>query len=77
MSALDETSTVEAVLDELLAAAPELRSLQAARRGGDTDRENPTGDELIAADAAADEHLVDALAAIEGVGTVASEDKVM
>ena len=72
---MHESATVDAIIDELLATAPDLRALQAARRGGETDEENPTGDELIAADAAADEHLVDALAAIDGVGTVASEER--
>ncbi|WP_049894507.1 class 1 fructose-bisphosphatase [Salinarchaeum sp. Harcht-Bsk1] len=75
MSTVHADATVDEILEELLATAPELRSLQAARRGGETDEENPTGDELIAADAAADEHLVDALAAIDGVGTVASEER--
>jgi fructose-1,6-bisphosphatase I len=74
-SAVDRAATAERVVDAVLDAAPEIRRLQAERRGGAADRENPTGDDVIAADVAADEYLVDRLVDVDGVGAVASEER--
>ncbi|MFB6079759.1 MAG: class 1 fructose-bisphosphatase [Haloferacaceae archaeon] len=65
---------VEAVLDEVAAAAPEVRAALPGRRGH-TGEVNPTGDDRLAADAHADDLLTDRLAALDGVGAVASEER--
>lgn len=67
-------STVDAILDELAVTAPEIRADLSGRRR-QTAGENPSGETQIAADVAADELLVERLSAIEGVGTVATEER--
>jgi len=75
MNDADRAAGIDEIVDVVLDAAPEIRGLQTDNRGGTLDRSNPTGDDIIAADDAADELLVDRLAAIEAVGTVASEER--
>ncbi len=65
---------VDAILDTVAAAAPTLRANFRGRRGGEAG-ENPTGDTRVAADVMADEHFVDHLGSIDGVGTLASEER--
>lgn len=71
-------SDADAVADRVIAAvaevAPKVRDGLVRRRGDTLDRTNPTGDRVIAADAMAEEHFFERLAAIDGVGEIASED---
>jgi fructose-1,6-bisphosphatase I len=67
-------STVEDVFDTVAATAPEIRESLPGRRvaeGG----ENPSGETRLAADAYADDLLLDRLAALDGVGAYASEER--
>ncbi len=66
--------TITAILDVLTTVAPEIRAGLIGRRGRTT-TENPTGDTQLAADVMADELLVDRLTALDGVGSVASEER--
>lgn len=75
MNGSSSAETIDRIVDVVLGAAPEIRRLQAEHRGATIDRSNPTGDDVIAADAAADELLVDRLAETDGVGAVASEER--
>ncbi|GAB3680929.1 class 1 fructose-1,6-bisphosphatase [Salinarchaeum chitinilyticum] len=75
MTGSNSAETIDRIVDAVLGAAPELRRLQAEHRGATIDRSNPTGDDVIAADDAADELLVDRLTEIDGVGAVASEER--
>jgi fructose-1,6-bisphosphatase I len=65
---------VTAVLDAVAAAAPDVRAALPGRRT-QTTGVNPTGDERLAADAHADDLLTDRIAALDGVGAVASEER--
>jgi fructose-1,6-bisphosphatase I len=67
-------ATVEAVLDVVASTAPEIRAGLPGRRT-ETDVENPSGEQVMAADAWADELLADRIAAIDGVGAYASEER--
>ena len=66
--------TVEAVLDAVAATAPEVRAGLPGRRRK-ADEENPSGESVMAADLWADERLAERIAAIDGVGAYASEER--
>ena len=68
--------TVDRILETVASLAPEIRAGLPGRRTGEVAAgENPTGDEQLAADLYADELLAEALLAIDGVGTYASEER--
>lgn len=75
MSVVVPEQAADRVLDAVLDAATEIRAAQLARRDGGGAGRNPSGEERTAADAVADRLLVDHLAAIDGVGQVASEER--
>ena len=66
--------TVEAILDAVATAAPEIRSGLPGRRTK-TDAENVSGEQQLAADVWADELLGERIGAIDGVGHYASEER--
>lgn len=68
------TDAVDRVVASVADAAEEVRTGLADRRNA-TGEENPSGERLLAADAHADEVLLDRLGAVEGVGEVASEER--
>ena len=70
----DAGGTVEAVLDVVAEAAPEIRAGLPGRRRK-SDEENPSGEVVTAADVWADELLGDRVGAVDGVGTYASEER--
>jgi fructose-1,6-bisphosphatase I len=65
---------VDEILDVVAATAPEIRESLPGRRV-EQDTENPSGETQLAADAYADDLLLDRLGAIDGVGTYASEER--
>jgi fructose-1,6-bisphosphatase I len=67
------SQTVEAIFDAVAAVAPEIREGLPGRRVY-LDEENPSGEEVLAADVHADDLLCDRLTAIDGVGGYASEE---
>ncbi len=67
-------TTVDDILDAVAAAAPEIRASLPGRRVAQG-TENPSGETQLAADAHADELLLDRLGSIDGVGTYASEER--
>lgn len=67
-------TTVEEILDVVAATAPEIRQSLPGRRV-EQGTENPSGETQLAADAYADDLLLDRLRAIDGVGTYASEER--
>jgi fructose-1,6-bisphosphatase I len=69
----DHEQTVENVFDAVAAVAPEIRGSLPSRRSY-LDDENPSGEQMLAADAYADELLEDRLGGIDGVGAYASEE---
>ena len=71
---LDAVAVAEAVLDAAAAVAPEIRAGLPGRRRY-LDDENPSGEDVLAADVYADELLERALGDIDGVGTYASEER--
>jgi len=75
MSVLATEQAADRVIDVVLDAAPAIRSAQVERRDDAAAGENPSGEQRIAADVAADRHLVEALADVDGVGQVASEER--
>ncbi|PSQ16851.1 fructose-bisphosphatase class I [Halobacteriales archaeon QS_8_69_26] len=70
----DRSDPVDAVIDLLAAAAPEIATGLRGRREA-VDEENPSGERVMAADVWADEVLVDRLTDLDGVGEVASEER--
>jgi fructose-1,6-bisphosphatase I len=68
------TETVEAILDAVAATAPEIRAGLASRREYET-AENPSGEQMLAADLHADELLEARLLAVDGVASYASEER--
>jgi fructose-1,6-bisphosphatase I len=69
-----QTDAVEAVVDAVIETAPEIADGLRGRREA-VDEENPSGERVTAADVWADDLLVDRLAAIDGVGEVATEER--
>ncbi|QZA87956.1 fructose-1,6-bisphosphatase [Salinarchaeum sp. IM2453] len=67
-------TVVDAIIDEIAAATPEIREILSGRRGK-TAKTNPSGETQIAADVKADELLVDRLSDIDGVGEIATEER--
>jgi len=65
---------VDEVFETVAGAAPELRNAICGRRG-ETDGENPSGDQQLEADRWFDRLLADRLGAIDGVGAYASEER--
>jgi len=70
----DPVAVAEAVLDAVAAAAPEVRAGLPGRRRY-LDDENPSGEDVLAADVYADELLEERLGDVDGVGTYASEER--
>ncbi|MFB6081416.1 MAG: class 1 fructose-bisphosphatase [Halanaeroarchaeum sp.] len=66
--------TVDAVLDVVADAAPEIRAGLPGRRTK-LDEENVSGERQLAADVWADELLRERIATVDGVGTYASEER--
>ncbi|SHH60949.1 class 1 fructose-bisphosphatase [Halobaculum gomorrense] len=73
-AARDPVAVAEAALDAVAAAAPEIRAGLPGRRRY-LDDENPSGEDVLAADVYADELLETALGDLDGVGTYASEER--
>jgi len=79
-SAMDDTetdattATVETILDAVAETAPEIRAGLAGRREYET-AENPSGEQMLAADLHADELLEARLLAVDGVASYASEER--
>lgn len=67
-------SDVDAIVETVAAAAPEIRGGLPGRRVA-ADEENPTGDLQLAADVYADELLAARLTALDAVGAYASEER--
>lgn len=67
-------STVDDVLDTVAETAPEIRQSLPGRRV-EQGTQNPSGETQLAADAYADDLLLDRLGAIDGVGAYASEER--
>jgi fructose-1,6-bisphosphatase I len=65
---------VDEILDVVAATAPEIRASLPGRRV-EQGTQNPSGETQLAADAHADDLLLDRLGAIDGVGTYASEER--
>ncbi|MFB6143288.1 MAG: class 1 fructose-bisphosphatase [Halorientalis sp.] len=65
---------VERVLEAVAATAPEIRAGLPGRREYAA-AENPSGEQVLAADVHADELLADRLLSVEGVATYASEER--
>jgi hypothetical protein len=68
------TDAVERVIDVIADSAPEIADGLRGRREA-VDEENPSGERVTAADVWADELLVERLAATEGVGEIATEER--
>jgi fructose-1,6-bisphosphatase I len=66
--------TVDAVLDTVVAIAPEIRESLVGRRGYEGE-ENPSGDEQLEADVHADRLFEERLLAIDGIASYASEER--
>jgi fructose-1,6-bisphosphatase I len=65
---------VDQILDVVAATAPEIRESLPGRRV-EQGTKNPSGETQLAADAYADDLLLDRLGAVDGVGTYASEER--
>lgn len=65
---------IERVFETVAETAPDIRASLPGRREYET-AENPTGDQMLAADRYADELLEERLLAIEGVASYASEER--
>ena len=70
----DAVAVAERVLDAVAGVAPDVRAGLPGRRRY-LDSENPSGEAVLAADAFADDEIEAALAAVEGVGAYASEER--
>ncbi|GAA0516572.1 fructose-1,6-bisphosphatase I [Halorubrum aquaticum] len=70
----DADPVVEAVFDAVAATAPEIRDALPGRRV-ESGTENPSGETVLAGDVYADELLLEALSAVEGVGSFVSEER--
>jgi fructose-1,6-bisphosphatase I len=73
MAMADAIRTAEAIFDAVAALAPEIRRGLPSRRV-ERDETNPSGETQMAADAYADELLVEAFEELDGVGAYASEE---
>ncbi|WP_277555455.1 class 1 fructose-bisphosphatase [Halobaculum limi] len=71
---MERLDAAESVLDAAAAAAPEIRAGLPGRRRY-LDEENPSGEEVLAADVFADDLLETALGDLDAVGTYASEER--
>jgi fructose-1,6-bisphosphatase I len=67
-------ATIDAVVDVVARAAPEIRAGLPGRRVA-AEGQNPSGETQMAADVFADDLLRDRLGALDGVGTYASEER--
>ena len=67
-------ATVDAVVDVVARAAPEIRGGLPGRRVA-AEGQNPSGETQMAADVFADDLLCDRLGSVSGVGTYASEER--
>ncbi|WP_267643127.1 class 1 fructose-bisphosphatase [Haloarchaeobius amylolyticus] len=74
MHTADRRSAVDAVMDTVATAAPQIRQGLVGRRTK-VDEENPSGETQAAADVWADKLLENAITAIDGVGQYASEER--
>ncbi|WP_066413689.1 class 1 fructose-bisphosphatase [Halorubrum aethiopicum] len=70
----DPDPVVEAVFDAVAATAPTIRDALPGRRV-ESGTENPSGETVLAGDVYADELLLEALSAVEGVGSFVSEER--
>jgi len=70
----ESAATVDAVVDAVARAAPEIRGGLPGRRVA-AEGQNPSGETQMAADVFADDLLCERLGAIEGVGVYASEER--
>ncbi|OYR53631.1 class 1 fructose-bisphosphatase [Halorubrum halodurans] len=70
----DPDPVVEAVFDAVAATAPTIRDALPGRRV-ESGAENPSGETVLAGDVYADELLLEALSAVEGVGSFVSEER--
>ncbi|GAB3418811.1 class 1 fructose-1,6-bisphosphatase [Haloparvum alkalitolerans] len=70
----DRERVVEAVFDAVAETAPEVRAALPGRRV-ESGTENPSGESVLAADEYADDLLAERIAAVDGVGTYASEER--
>ena len=68
------TDAITAVLDVVTETAPEVRAGLTGRREYETD-ENPSGEQMLAADVHADQVIEDRLLEIDAVGSYASEER--
>lgn len=68
------TDAITAVLDVVTETAPEVRAGLTGRREYETD-ENPSGEQMLAADIHADQLIEDRLLAIDAVASYASEER--
>jgi fructose-1,6-bisphosphatase I len=69
-----EASVIESVFDAVAETAPEIRAALPGRRV-ESDRENPSGETVMAADVHADELLEERIGLIDGVSGYASEER--
>ncbi|WP_435065462.1 class 1 fructose-bisphosphatase [Halobaculum sp. EA56] len=70
----DPVAVAEAALETVAAVAPDVRDGLPGRRRY-LEGENPSGEEVLAADVYADDLLEEALSDVDGVGTYASEER--
>ncbi|WP_136715369.1 class 1 fructose-bisphosphatase [Halorientalis salina] len=68
------SDVITAVLDEVTETAPEIRAGLTGRREYQAD-ENPSGEQMLAADVHADQLLEERILAVDGVGSYASEER--
>src|SRR6056297_1725439 len=68
------SDAITAVLDAVTETAPEIRAGLTGRREYEAD-ENPSGEQMLAADVHADQLLEDRLLAIDAVASYASEER--
>jgi fructose-1,6-bisphosphatase I len=68
------SDAITAVLDEVTQTAPEVRAGLTGRREYQAD-ENPSGEQMLAADVHADQLLEERILAVDGVGSYASEER--
>ena len=67
--------TVDRVLDTIADLGPEIAAGLLTHRGETVDEVNPSGEDAIEADVWADERITEALSSIDGVGSIASEER--
>jgi len=74
MNAVSTTNPIDRIRETIARTAPEIRDGMEQRRQS-IERVNPSGENVIAADAHADEVLARRLTALEAVGSFASEER--